>query len=599
MSGMVAGSGVGRHAGPVSCVDMSADGRMVSGGYDAALRLWRTLDRSIDRLEGHGALINAVRFSPDGSRIASASSDRTTRLWQVEGGDPLVVISGHRDDVNSVCWSPDGDRVATASFDGTARIHRSSDGVFLAELRGHESDVNSVAWQPGGEMLATASDDRTVRLWDSAGTLLATLCGHEDWVDSVDWSPDGRLVASAGLEGVVHVWDVASGAQVARLPDHGCAVKAVAFSPAGGFLATSAYDKRLRVFASGDWREVASVHDPRMWNRTLCWRGANTLATGSFGGTPVRWRIGEHAACTSDRLGAPGINGMALSPDGNTVALASDDGGARLLDLDRGRILRERFDTRGALLCTAFTPDGRHAAFGGWDDRVLIYALDTPSPCRVISGHSEPVNSVAFASDGTRLGLGGFTGALSVWDPMRGELLGIPAWHRGSIKSVVAYGAGFLACGRDGSVRIHDPIEGERAIPVADTILNAVSVSADARHAAVASRSHGVLWLDLVQGRALASSMTVAASARCVAVSPDGMTVAAGHYDGHLQFWSPATGEVKSSKPFGPTPISSLAWRSAGQELVVASWSAEGDLGIVETASGVLKNSYALAGSGQ
>src|SRR5512134_1121139 len=143
------------HAGPVSCVDMRADGTLVSGGYDAALLLWSASGRPLRRLAGHRALVNGVRFSPDGARVASASSDHTARVFDVESGACLALLEGHRDDVNAVAWSPDGTCVATASFDGTARIHDAASGALLAVCTGHEADVNGVAWSPDGRLLAT------------------------------------------------------------------------------------------------------------------------------------------------------------------------------------------------------------------------------------------------------------------------------------------------------------------------------------------------------------------------------------------------------------------------------------------------------------
>ena len=73
---------------------------------------------------------------------------------------------------------------------------------------------------------------------------------------------------------------------------HACTVKAVRWSPCGRYLATAAYDKRIRIFERETWREVQSVRDTRMWNRTLAWSWPGRIATGSFGGAPVRWRIG-------------------------------------------------------------------------------------------------------------------------------------------------------------------------------------------------------------------------------------------------------------------------------------------------------------------
>ena len=66
--------------------------------------------------------MNSVCWSPDGSRIATASKDGTARVWDAQTGDEILALKGHNNEVTSVCWSPDGSRIATASSDTTARI---------------------------------------------------------------------------------------------------------------------------------------------------------------------------------------------------------------------------------------------------------------------------------------------------------------------------------------------------------------------------------------------------------------------------------------------------------------------------------------------
>jgi len=584
------------HAGPVSCVDMRADGMLASGGYDASVLLWSAAARPVLRMTGHGALVNDVRFAPGGARVASASSDHTARVWDTATGACVARLEGHRDDVNGVAWSPDGTCVATASFDGSARVFDAATRACLAELRGHDGDVNGVAWSPDGALLATASDDRTVRLFAPTGEPRGVLRGHTDWVDQVAFSPDGKLLASASLDRSVRVHEVASGRCVAVLGGHGCTVKAVAWSPDGCHLASAAYDKQLRIFARESWREVATLHDTRMWNRTLAWGQAGTLATGSFGRAPVRWRVGEQKARTADRLGTPGINGMALSPDGRLAALACDDGAARIVEVESGRILRERYDFAGAVLSAAWSQDGARIAFGGWDDRVALYGLERSSPLAWIAGHGEPVNALAFAKDGRSLALGGFMGTVSVWDAASGAPLGTAGSHVGSVKSVAALpDGGWLSSGRDGCLRAH-AAGASRAIEVGPTIVNGVAVDPAGRRAACVSRSRGVEVFDLATGARLASYREHASSARTVAFSSDGATVAAGYYDGHLLLWSQGAAP-RLARPFGAVPLSTVAFAPGFASVVVASWDPHGRFGVIELGSGQAKSEHRLARS--
>jgi serine/threonine protein kinase len=165
-------------------------------------------DTSLAELRGHGGDVTSAAFSPDGTRIVTASDDTTARVWDAATGASLAELRGHGGDATSAAFSPDGTRIVTASWDRTARVWDAATGAALAELRGHGGDVTSAAFSPDGTRIVTASRDQTARVWDAVtGASLAELTGHTEWLLSAAFSPDGTRIVTASEDGSARVWD--------------------------------------------------------------------------------------------------------------------------------------------------------------------------------------------------------------------------------------------------------------------------------------------------------------------------------------------------------------------------------------------------------
>ena len=131
-------------------------------------------------LRGHENGVWSAGFSPDGTRIVTASADKTARVWMADGSGAPVVLRGHENRVTSAGFSPDGTRIVTASGDNTARVWMADGSGEPVVLRGHENGVWSAGFSPDGTRIVTASADKTARVWmaDGSGEPLV-LRGHE------------------------------------------------------------------------------------------------------------------------------------------------------------------------------------------------------------------------------------------------------------------------------------------------------------------------------------------------------------------------------------------------------------------------------------
>jgi WD40 repeat protein len=178
-----------------------------------------------------------MAFHPDGSQIATASKDKTVRVWNPSDGKLIDILRGHEHPVNQVRYHPDGKQLVTASENGTVKLWDTSNGNTIQSWKAHEGVIHDATFDATGKWLATAAEDTRAKIWDaSTGTLQKEFCLGKP-VYSIQFSPDGKRLAIGTFEGTVQIFDVAGWKHIKTLQGPVFPMKGLVWSPDGNAVA--------------------------------------------------------------------------------------------------------------------------------------------------------------------------------------------------------------------------------------------------------------------------------------------------------------------------------------------------------------------------
>ena len=572
----------------------SADGsRLALGGGDGSVRIVAAPGAGAAAAElaiaAHAEGVWRVAWAPDGSRVASASTDGTARVWDARSGEMTLEIDGHAARVYGVAFSDDGSTIATSGGDRAARLWDAATGESRGALVGHGGTVYCVALSGDGVTAATGEQDGTVRLWDlrSEG-VERVMRAHSDRVYQVAFSPDGSALLTAGRDGRVRLWKVDAEEPYATL-DHPLRVNSAVFIGDGARVATACHDGIVRVFSTQTGRQVWQLrgHDGPVWTvaspRSGAWivsgaadRTARLWATDGGCAPEISLPAAARVAAFDLRDGTLAIGSVDASVslcDARTcrvggrleigggvvrdvvwlgregfIAAACDDGAVRIRDPSGTRPGRTIPCHRDRVYSVDFTADGGLMATASDDTTATVRNVGDPDAVLQTLRHPARCFCARFAPLGRLIYTACGDGVVRSWDVADGARCGEFRGHGGAVNwlAVSPDGHSLATASSDGTVGIWRTADASLVHRLAGPSRQVWSVafSPDGGRVAAASADGAIHLWETAGGRPLPTLRGPGQALWAVAFSPDGRTLAAGGLDGIVRIHGLSAAEV-------------------------------------------------------
>ncbi|MDJ0516540.1 MAG: AAA-like domain-containing protein, partial [Trichodesmium sp. MO_231.B1] len=560
-----------------------------------------------NRLIGHQGGVLSVDISSDGKLIATASEDKTVKIWHSDGR--LLKTLKHSATVYRLAFSSNSKSLVSGSLDGKIKLW-SVDGKLLQNIQAHNAPVWGVAFSPNGEMFASVSSDRTVKLWRVDGTLLTTLTVGLQVVTSVVFDAKSEIVASAGVDGLVKLWSI-NGKLLTTLKGHQAPVWNVAFCHQTNLLVSVSSDKTAKLWQL-DGTLVRTLQGDDVIIGVDCSKNGEYIATSGNDNAIKIWHSDGTLVKTLREHNAV-VRGVALRSDSLIVVSASDDDTVKLWRKNKN-LLKPLYGHQDTVWDVATSSNGKLIASVGdrnlllwqqdgkfwqkinYSDQVIpsvAFAPDSQTiaiatnnkvelwdvgnintsqtqPMRVLAGHQALVSAVAISPDGKTIASAADDTTIKVWN-IEGQLLHSFVAHNDKIWKLAFTpdSQTIVSASQDETVKLWKT-DGKLL-----TTLHqgggiwGVAINPQGNLIASASRDDTLkLWK--LDGTLVKTIHAQSRGLTRVAFSPDGQTIATGGIDNTVKLWN-LDGELLQNLPGHEGAVISVAFSADGKFLVSGS----------------------------
>jgi predicted NACHT family NTPase len=547
------------HTDWIRSLTFSPDGiTLASASFDKTVKLWdiRT-GECLKTFQGHGR-VNSVSISPDGTTLASGSDDKTVKLWDIRTGECLKTFQGHTDAVESVEISPDGRIVASSSSDETIKLWNISSGECLNTLRGHTNIVRSVAISPDNTTLASGSSDQTIKLWDiGTGECLKTLRGHTHQIRSVVISSNGVILASVGYDQEMKLWDIKTGECLKTLQEHTGWIRSVAISPDSATLLSGSDDQTVKLWEINTGECLKTLRGYINSIRSVTISHDNTfIVSGNEDQTVKLWDIRTGKCFKTFDEHTSRINAVAISPDSATLASGSYDRTIKIWNIATKKCLKTLIGHTACVNSVVFDRGGTILISASADQTIKLWNIRTGECLKTLEGHTDWLWSVAISPDDTTLASAGSDQTVKLWNIRTGECLKTLQGHTNTVNSVAfsPNGTTLVSGSSDRTIKLWNLHTGECLKTFHDRTSSVWSVTFTLDSQTIISSSKTVKFWDISTGECLRSLQGHTDGIRSIAISSDDQILASGSFDETLKIWDFNTGEclktLRGERPY-------------------------------------------------